>query len=62
MSPFLVPLGIFAIVVLIVAIAAVARIRDVEVDVHGNLYGAEMEHQRKMRELEAELVRIKQGC
>jgi hypothetical protein len=62
MSPFFVPLGIFAMVVLIVAIVAVSKIRDIEVDVHQKLHAKEMEHQQKMRELELELQRIEQGA
>ncbi|MGA3327923.1 MAG: hypothetical protein ABSF45_25975 [Terriglobia bacterium] len=61
MSPFLVPLSVFAMVVLIVAIAEVTRVRDRELDVHQKLHALEMEHQRKMRELELALERIKQG-
>jgi hypothetical protein len=61
MSPFVIPLGVFAMVVLIVAIAELAKIRNLEIDVHQNLHPLEMEHQRKMRELELELERIKQG-
>jgi predicted Holliday junction resolvase-like endonuclease len=56
-----VPLVIFAVVVLIVAITHVTKIRDLEVEVHSKLQAREMEHQRKMRELELELERIKQG-
>jgi hypothetical protein len=61
MLPFPIPLGVFAMVVLIVAITQIARIRDKEIEVHQKLHGQEMEHQRKMRELELELERIKQG-
>jgi len=61
MSPFLVPLGVFAMVVVIVALAEVTKIRNLELDVHQKLHALEMEHQRKMRELELELERIKQG-
>ncbi|HTS69783.1 MAG TPA: hypothetical protein VMO17_12450 [Terriglobia bacterium] len=61
MSPFIIPLGVFAMVVLIVGIADLAKIRNLEIDVHQKLHGEEMEHQRKMRELELELERIKQG-
>jgi hypothetical protein len=61
MSPFIIPLGVFAMVVLIVAIAHVTKIRNLEVEVHQKLHVQEMEHQRKMRELELELERIKQG-
>lgn len=62
MSPFLVPLGVFAMVVLIVAITEVTKVRNLEVEVHQKLHLQEMEHQRKMRELELELERIKQGA
>jgi len=61
MSPFLIPLAVFAMVVLIVAIAHLSKIRNLEVDFHQQLHSAEMYHQRKMRELELELERIKQG-
>ncbi|MGD1155971.1 MAG: hypothetical protein ABSA41_09100 [Terriglobia bacterium] len=61
MSPFVVPLGVFAMVVLIVAITQIVRIRDKELEVHQKLHLEEMEHQRKMRELELDLERIKQG-
>jgi hypothetical protein len=61
MSPFLVPLGVFVMVVLIVALSVAAKIRNLEVDVHEKLHREEMEHQRKMQELELELKRIEQG-
>lgn len=60
-SPFIVPLGIFLMVVLIVAITSLMKIRDRELDVHQRLHLEEMEHQRKMRELELELERVKRG-
>ncbi|MGA3167061.1 MAG: hypothetical protein ABSF14_13200 [Terriglobia bacterium] len=61
MSPFVVPLGVFAMVVLIVAITHLVKIREKEMEVHQKLHIEEMEHQRRMRELELELERIKQG-
>ena len=61
MSPLLIPLAAFAMVALIVAITQTAKIRDKELAVHQKLYLEEMEHQRKIRELELELERIKQG-
>jgi hypothetical protein len=61
MSPFVVPLGVFAMVVLIVAITQIVKIREKEMEVHQKLHIEEMEHQRGMRELELELERIKQG-
>ena len=61
MSPFLIPLAVFAMVVLIVAIINVVAIRNLEIDVHQKLHAKEMEHQRKLRELDLELERIRQG-
>jgi len=61
MSPFLIPLGVFAMVVLIVAIAELAKIRNRELEVHQQLHAQEMEHQRKMRELDLELELNKRG-
>jgi hypothetical protein len=61
MSPFIVPLGVFAMVVLIVAITQIVKIREKEMEVQQKLYIEEMEHHRRMRELELELERIKQG-
>lgn len=60
-SPFIIPLACFVMVVLIVAVVNVAKMRDMELDVHGRLRNEEMEHQRKMKELEIELARVRQG-
>jgi hypothetical protein len=59
-SPFIVPLAVFAMVVLIVAIISVMKIRDQETDVRLRLYQEEMEHRRKMQELEQQLAQVKQ--
>jgi predicted Holliday junction resolvase-like endonuclease len=61
MSPFLIPLAVFAMVVLIVALVNVAKIQSLETEVHQKLHAQEMEHQRKMKELDLELQRINQG-
>jgi len=60
-SPFVVPLAVFAMVALLVAIINLAKIRDQEIDVRNKLYQEELEHQRKMKELAAELEMIKRG-
>jgi len=60
-SPLIIPLAAFALVVVIVAIVHLMKIRDVEIDSLQRLHVEEMEHQRRMRELELELERIKQG-
>ncbi|HMD98421.1 MAG TPA: hypothetical protein VKM93_13950 [Terriglobia bacterium] len=56
-----VPLGCFAMVVLIVAITNVTKMRDREVDVQHRLYEQEMEHQRKMKELEIQLAQVRRS-
>jgi hypothetical protein len=48
-------------VVLIVAITQIVKIREKEMEVHQKLHIEEMEHQRRLRELDLELERIKQG-
>ena len=55
-----VPLGSFAMVALIVAIVSLVRVRDREVEAHHRLHVEEMEHRRKMEELEIELQRTRQ--
>ncbi len=60
-SPFMIPLGAFLMVVLIVAIISFAKLRDKEMEVQQNLRLEEMEHQRKMKELEIELTRVRGG-
>jgi hypothetical protein len=37
------------------------KVRDVEIDTHQRLRLEEMEHQRKMRELELELEQVRRG-
>ena len=60
-SPLIIPLGVFAMVVLIVAITKMAKIRDREIEVHQRLHLEQLEHQRKMKELELDLERVKLG-
>ena len=60
-NPFIIPLAVFAMVVLIVGIASITKVRDKELEVHQKLHGEELEHARKMKELEIELSRVRQG-
>ncbi len=60
-SPFIIPLASFVMVVLIVAITQMVKIRDKEMEVQQKLHLEQLEHQRKMQELELELQRVKQG-
>lgn len=61
MSPISTSLAVFAMVVLVVALNNLAHIRSLEIDVQHKLHAQEMEHQRKMKELDLELQRIRQG-
>jgi len=60
-SPLIIPLAVFAMVVLIVAIVKLAKTRDREMEVQQRLHLEQLEHQRKMQELERELERVKKG-
>ena len=57
-TPFIIPLAVFAMVVLIVAIVSFAKLRETELEVHQKLHFEEREHQRKMAELNLELERL----
>jgi len=58
-SSFIIPLAGFAMVAVIVAIVQLVKIRDLEIETHQRLSLEQMEHQRKMRELERELEKVK---
>jgi len=60
-SPFIIPLAGFALVVIIVAIVHLTKIRELEVDAQQRLRIEEMEHQRKMHELDLELEQVRKG-
>jgi hypothetical protein len=60
-NPLLIPLACFAMVVLIVAIAHLTKIRDKELEIHQKLHTEHLEHQRKMKELELEMERVRHG-
>ena len=58
-NPFIIPLGVFVMVALIVAIVNMVQLRDRETDVRQALHQAELEHRQKMAELEMQLSRLK---
>ncbi len=60
-SPFIIPLGAFVLVALIVGITQLACIHNKETEVGRRMHEEEMDHKRKMQELELELTRVKQG-
>jgi Tfp pilus assembly protein PilV len=57
----LIPLAVFAMVVLIVGITGLAKLHDKEIEIQQSLHSEQLEHQRKMKELEQEMERIKAG-
>ena len=59
-SPLIVPLALVAGGIFVLTILKAARIRDIEAEIRRRVYQEEKEHGRKMRELEADLQRIKQ--
>ena len=61
LSPFVVPLGAFVMVVLIVAIASMKKMREKELEAHEQLRTQEMEHERKMKELDIEKAKDRTG-
>ncbi len=58
LSPFIVPLGAFGMVVLIVAIGSMKKMREKELEAHQRLRQQEMEHERKMKEMDIEKAKI----
>ena len=54
----IVPLGLFAMIVLIVAISSMKKMREKELEAHQQLRSQEMEHERRMKELDIEKAKI----
>jgi hypothetical protein len=54
----LVPLGAFAMTVIIVAIAVMSNMRQKELRAHQELRMREMEHERRIKEMEIEKAKI----
>ncbi len=60
-GPFLIPLAIFAGVCVIVALTTLARVNDKEHEIANSLRVEELDHQRRMAELQQQLDRVKKG-
>jgi len=61
LGPFLVPIAGMLMVVFIVGIVFWYKAREKELQYHQDMRIREMEHQRKMKELELERVKVRQG-
>ncbi len=57
-NPFLVPLGLFVMVIVIVAIVQFVKMREKELAAHQQLRLHEMEHERQMKELEIQKAKL----
>jgi hypothetical protein len=57
-NPFIVPLGAFLMVIIIVAIVHFGKMREKELQAHQELRLHEMEHERKLKEMDIEKARI----
>ena len=61
-SPFIVPLGAFAMVAIIVAVTAWSRTRMKELEIEREMRLSQMEHERRMKELEIEKLKAGKGA
>jgi hypothetical protein len=57
-NPLLIPLGAFLMVIIIVAIVHFGKMREKEIQAHQELRLHEMEHERKLKEMEIEKAKI----
>jgi hypothetical protein len=57
-NPLMIPLGAFLMVVAIVAIVNFVKMREKELAAHQQLRLSEMEHERKMKEMEIEKAKL----
>jgi Na+/citrate or Na+/malate symporter len=60
-GPFLIPLAVFGAVCVIVAITSLGKISEKENEVSNSLRLEELDHRRRMAELEQQLAQIKKG-
>jgi hypothetical protein len=57
-NPFIIPLGAFLMVIFIVGITSMRKMRERELQAHQELRIREMEHERKMKELDIEKAKL----
>lgn len=56
-NQYIIPLGAFVVLVLLMALESMKRMRENELDAYRDLRIREMDHARRMRELEVEQAR-----
>ncbi len=57
-SPIWIPLGVFLMVIVVVAIVNFRKMREKELQAHQELRLREMEHERKLKEMEIERTKL----
>jgi hypothetical protein len=60
-SPFIVPLGAFAMVAIIVTVVVWSKARMKEMEIDRDLRLQQMEHERRMKELEIEKMKVERA-
>lgn len=58
-SPFIIPLGAFVVAIAAVAIGSWKKVRELELNHDFELRLREMEHERKLKEMDLEIARLK---
>jgi len=57
-NPIFIPLGAFLMVIFIVAIVSMRKMRERELQAHQDLRIREMEHERKLKEMDIEKAKL----
>jgi choline-glycine betaine transporter len=57
-NPFIIPLGAFVMVIIIVAIGSFKKMRERELQAHLDLRQKEMEHERQLKQMEIEKAKL----
>ncbi len=58
LNPIMIPLGGLVMVVLVVGMATLRKMREKELQAHQELRSREMEHERKMKEMDIEKAKL----
>ena len=57
-NPFIIPLGAFVMVIIIVAIGSFKKMREKELQAHLDLRQKEMEHERQLKQMEIDKAKL----
>lgn len=59
LTPFVIPLAAFLFVIIIVGLTSTVKLRDKEMEIQQRLHLEELDHRRKMQELDLRLQEVK---